>query len=40
MEADTPEKVRAQRKAGAQYPSDVTIASDGTCVYVDAIAMR
>lgn len=31
---------RAQRKAGAQYLSDVTIASDGMCVYVDAMAMR
>jgi hypothetical protein len=31
---------RAQQKSGAQYLSDVTIASDGMCVYVDAMAMR
>jgi hypothetical protein len=31
---------RAQQKSGAQYLSDVTISSDGMCVYVDAMAMR
>jgi hypothetical protein len=31
---------KAQQKSGAQYLSDVTISGDGSCVYVEATAMK
>jgi hypothetical protein len=31
---------KAQAKAGAQYLSDVTVSSDGHCIYVEGMAMK